>query len=117
MGRVRHAAGPAEGRREGGQPLVGVGVVGRLPAQVGNDLRLAAADLGEQDRQRLRGGVGTAAQPLLDEGVGLLDRECVGLRVRRRRDGLEEDRDEGGQREQGKEEGSFQLVPPSGRDS
>ncbi len=47
----------------------------------------------------------------------MLDRKGVGLQVRPRRDGLEEDRDESGQREQGEKEGSLQVAPPSGRDS
>jgi hypothetical protein len=112
LGRVRDVAGQAEGRRHGSQSLVRIGIVGRVLAQVREDLRLAVADFGNQHRQGGPGSVGTPAEALLDEGMGLLDCQRVGMQVRGRRDRLEKDPGEGGEGEE-EDKGSLQLPEPS----
>ena len=111
-GGVRNVAGQAEGGRHRSQSLVRVGVVGRIPAKVREDLGLAVTDLGDEHRQGGPGSVGAPAEALFDEGVGLFDRQRVGMQVRGRRDRLEQDRGEGGEREE-EDEGSLQLPEPS----
>ena len=95
LGGICNNAGASEGCGHGRQPLVRVGVVGRVLAQVGDDLGLAVTDLRQKQRERCPGGVGTPAETLFDERMGLLHRQRVGPQVSGRRDRLEQDRGEG----------------------